>query len=367
MSMSTPPGWYPDPDAPGSQRWWDGSVWTEHRQPAGQPADTTAHGGFGPAQNGPAQNGPGYNAPTQNGPAHSGFGTVQGGFGPAQNGPAHSGFETTHTGFGALSHSGVPDPGGNRGKVIALTVAGVVLVAAIGIGAFALSGDDGEPEAAPSPTPTVSVPVTPTPSPSPTETGSSAPPEDPNRVTDQLNGITMPIIEGRERAQYVVDPRVLLTSGDPYDCPSGSGMCHYAMASSRTAPDPNERSAKKVAEADIKTAAEDAYDDDVLGSKPYDGITSHKQVKAGQIAVAGRSGYYVRWQVKTGAGPGGYVQSLAFPSSVGSESMVVVRIKVDGGKDAPPVGDIDKIVQGIRSVDDETGDGGVGNTVEPKE
>src|SRR5918999_3492958 len=29
------PGWYPDPSGPaGQQRWWDGTRWTEHLQPA---------------------------------------------------------------------------------------------------------------------------------------------------------------------------------------------------------------------------------------------------------------------------------------------------------------------------------------------
>lgn len=28
-----PPGWYQDPDGTGQQRWWDGAIWTEHRQP----------------------------------------------------------------------------------------------------------------------------------------------------------------------------------------------------------------------------------------------------------------------------------------------------------------------------------------------
>ena len=32
--MTTPAGWYPDPDGSGGQRYWDGSIWTEHRSPA---------------------------------------------------------------------------------------------------------------------------------------------------------------------------------------------------------------------------------------------------------------------------------------------------------------------------------------------
>jgi uncharacterized Tic20 family protein len=33
----TAPGWYPDPNAPGTQRWWDGTQWTTHTAP-GAPA-----------------------------------------------------------------------------------------------------------------------------------------------------------------------------------------------------------------------------------------------------------------------------------------------------------------------------------------
>jgi hypothetical protein len=32
-SPSPPPGWYQDPSGPGL-RWWDGTRWTEHEQPA---------------------------------------------------------------------------------------------------------------------------------------------------------------------------------------------------------------------------------------------------------------------------------------------------------------------------------------------
>jgi hypothetical protein len=40
--MGASPGWYPDPNAPGGQRWWDGSQWTGHVQAA--PGATTAPG-----------------------------------------------------------------------------------------------------------------------------------------------------------------------------------------------------------------------------------------------------------------------------------------------------------------------------------
>ena len=36
--MTTPANWYPDPQNPTLQRYWDGSAWTEHTAPAAGPA-----------------------------------------------------------------------------------------------------------------------------------------------------------------------------------------------------------------------------------------------------------------------------------------------------------------------------------------
>jgi hypothetical protein len=39
--MSTPAGWYPDPQAAGQQRYWDGNAWTEHQAPLVQQPQPT--------------------------------------------------------------------------------------------------------------------------------------------------------------------------------------------------------------------------------------------------------------------------------------------------------------------------------------
>ena len=38
------PGWYPDPDHPGQQRWWDGSQWRGRGAAVGPPAESTPDG-----------------------------------------------------------------------------------------------------------------------------------------------------------------------------------------------------------------------------------------------------------------------------------------------------------------------------------
>jgi len=55
-----------------------------------------------------------------------------------------------------------------------------------------------------------------------------------------------------------------------------------------------------------------------------------------------------------------------FPSSVGTGSPVLVRYVFDAGQDGPPLADMDRITEGIRSVTDTASSGGgVGSSIGP--
>ncbi|MDT0389984.1 DUF2510 domain-containing protein [Streptomyces dubilierae] len=300
--MTPPPGWYPDPHAPHLQRWWDGTAWTEHRRTP--------------------------EAPTVPVPTPAGGGT-------------------------------------GRARTVALVAAGAVLVAAIAVGAAVLgSGDDGGTETRTAPTSTTSV-APESPAPTPEESTSEPSPDDPSVVEDQLNGVTFPLLDGWVRPRHVAQDDVVMTTDGTYDCPGDGAVCRHGLVISRTVTANDETSPEALAKADISDAAEDAYDRDAIGQQPYGGMESHELVKSGPVAVAGRAGYFVRWRVHTAKGPGGYVQSLVFPSSVGTESPVLVRFVFDAGEDGPPLADMDRITKGIRPVGDADTGGGVGSSIGP--
>ncbi|WP_306190271.1 MULTISPECIES: DUF2510 domain-containing protein [unclassified Streptomyces] len=315
--MTPPPGWYRDPSAPHLERWWDGTAWTDHQRAPEAPQPQPQ------AQPSPAP------APPP----------------PAGGGPT-------------------------RAKAVALTTAGAVLVAAIVTGAVVLGRDDGggtgARTAASDTSATAAGPSTAATSPSPSSAAPSATATgDPSVAVDQLNGITLPVPDGWEKPQYVADDNVVMTTHGTYDCPTRTGLCRHGLVLTLTATATDAAPPKALAEQDIENAADLAYDENAAGQRLYGGITSHRAVASGQIAVAGRAGYFVRWRVSTAQGPGGYVESLVFPSSVGSEAPVVVRFVLDAGADGPPLSDIDRITKGIRPLGDAGTSGGVGSSIGP--
>ncbi|GGX09793.1 DUF2510 domain-containing protein [Streptomyces lomondensis] len=304
--MTPPPGWYPDPHAPHLQRWWDGTAWTEHRHAPEAPADPVPP---------------------------------------------------------------PPDGGAGRTRAVAVTTAGAVLVAAIVTAAVALDGDGGgtDPRTAPTATSPAAPATNGAPEPTPETSASEPSADDPAVVEDQLNGVTFPLLDGWVRPQHIAQDDVVMTTDGTYDCPGGVGLCRHGLVFSRTVTENDEKSPEALAKADIEDAADEAYDRDRLGRELYGGIESHRAVKSGPVAVAGRAGYFVRWRVHTAEGPGGYVQSLVFPSSVGTESPVLVRYVFDAGEDGPPLADMDRITKGIRPFGDADTGGGVGSSIGPSD
>lgn len=314
MSNPTPPGWYPDTAAPGNERWWDGTAWTAHTRTAATVIQ----------QSGPRQ--------------------------------------------------GAGGGGGTGARTLALVVAAAVVVAVAVTGAVLLTGgDDTAPTATrtgsstPSPADTAAAtdgaPGDDSPSPSGSPAG-----EDPTVLVDQLNGITLPIPDGWERVEHPTDQLLTMRTVDSeaYYCPgTSSAMCYHGTVTTRTAGGADPTTPEKIARKDIVAAANRAYDEDLIGRPIHGGIVSHRQIAAGPVSVAGRTGYQVRWRVVTGKGPGGYVQSLVFPSAVGSESPVVVRFAFDAGPDGPSLALMDTLTKGIRPIGDSGTSGGVGSSVAP--
>ncbi|MFC8272967.1 DUF2510 domain-containing protein [Streptomyces sp. NPDC057271] len=303
MTMTTPPGWYPDPAVPTVERWWDGTNWTAHTRQA------------------PA-------APTVVSPA-------------------------------------LPVRGGGRSRAVVLGAIAVAVVAAVVAGVVVFGGDD--PEDPPTAGPTAATSTPSAPSSSSTTGGAPAEEEDenPTQVVDQLNGITLPVLKGWEKPEYMSGTVPTVATAGTYPCPAVANRdCRHGTVSSHTVSGTDATTPEAVAKEDIALAAEAAYESDVLDNRLYGGILSHKLVAARPAVVAGRTGYLVRWQVVTAKGPGGYVQSLAFPSPTGSESPVVVRFAFDAGPDGPSLATMDAVAQGIRPIGSDT-NGGVGSSITP--
>ncbi|TXJ86830.1 DUF2510 domain-containing protein [Streptomyces lavendulae] len=160
-------------------------------------------------------------------------------------------------------------------------------------------------------------------------------------VPDSIDGVSLPVPKGWTGQAISVGAQV--TSDHSYKCPGNSsqtctaGGAYTAPAVALgTAGD----TAEQVAKADIAANAKESY-----GGSTYGSVTSHQQLAAQAVTVAGQKGYLVRWKAVTSKGADGLVESVAFPSPNDARQMVVVRFGIDVGQDTSV---IDEILKGIK-------------------
>ncbi len=172
-------------------------------------------------------------------------------------------------------------------------------------------------------------------------------PEDAAVAEDELNGISLPLLEGWEASS---GGGVTSLGTGEYPCPATPELtCLRGGVSAQPAQGFEGATAEEVAKEDIAVNAELSYGTVPGGSEqPYGGVASHKEVRSRAVTVAGERGYLVRWRVETGDGTSAYVQSVAFPSPRDHESMVLLRFGFDRGGTAPTVADMTRIVDGIK-------------------
>ncbi|MGW8888077.1 DUF2510 domain-containing protein [Streptomyces sp. NPDC055749] len=243
-----------------------------------------------------------------------------------------------------------------RTRIGAGIAAGVVLLAAVGGGAFLLGQDSsGSTDSAVAATPSPSGPPSGAPGvPGAPEDGEEKggdqapdqqmPPVEDGYATDLASGISIPVPDGWTGSSGVVGAG--LTTGE-YACPGDAGekcVRGGVFSAPAAALELKAKTAEAAAKEDIAANAEESY-----GEKIYEGITSHRTLKSEAVTVAGKKGYLVRWQVVTKKGDDGYVESLAFPSPTAKDLLVVVRSGFDINDKAPKLSVLDEITKGIKA------------------
>lgn len=233
-----------------------------------------------------------------------------------------------------------PGGGSRRPAVIAVAVAGALVVAAVAGGFVLLNQDDeGSDRADPAVSASASVPGpgtgggTETPEAPPTPQAPEAPG---GPAVDANFGISVPVPDGWQKQDTGAEGNAYIST-DPYECAeSSTGSC--VAAGVYTGPgsgsDP-----KAAAQKDIEANAKDSYGE----------VKSHQEAKAGKVTVAGKPGYLIRWKLDVAEGTDGYVQSVAFKSPVNGR-MTVVRFGFDDKDGAPELSVMDEILKGIRAV-----------------
>ncbi|GAA3882192.1 DUF2510 domain-containing protein [Streptomyces sedi] len=313
MSQSTPPGWYADPgrsaDEPPRERWWDGAAWTATTRPAGNAPTRTPTVPSLPRE--PAR-GP-HTLPTLPGDRPL-----------------------------AEPEPEAPDPSDARGRrrdraVIGFGLLGLALTGALV--AALLLGDDGSspPDDGTGPPPSAS------------ET-----PDDGRRDPDagplsegRVAGVALPVPE--EWSERPSDSLVSLAYGG-YPCPADAALdCLAGAATLHALPGAGTLSVEGAARSDVAAFQRDAYP-----GEAYGGIFGADELSAGSVTVAGESGYRVRVGLNTPFSAA-VVESVAFVAPGDPSTLLVLRLSWDDVGQAPPMSDLELILDGVVAVSDGPG------------
>ncbi|WP_031507610.1 DUF2510 domain-containing protein [Streptomyces megasporus] len=240
----------------------------------------------------------------------------------------------------------LPDPGGrpSHGPLVAAVIAAAVVVTALIAGGLLLLGGADGPGDRPGTPDTASGTSDAPDGPSDDGEPDGRRPESdtPGTAVDRVNGVGVPLLPGWRETE--TDRGLWLSTGS-YSCPGDTALtCVRGGVSLRPATDLAGTTPREMAEEDIVRNAEESYDD-----KAYGGIESHEVVASGEVTVAGRRGYRVRWRIANELEPDAYVESVVFPAPDGDGPMLLLRLGFDVHAEAPDQGDMDRIVAGVRA------------------
>ncbi|SOD61457.1 Protein of unknown function [Streptomyces zhaozhouensis] len=327
MSQSTPPGWYADPgrstDEPPRERWWDGAAWTATTRPAENAPTRTPTVPSLPLD--PA-GGP-HTLPTL--PGDRPLAEPEA---PPEPPPAPE------------AEAEAVDQAEARGRrrdraVIGFGLLGLALTGALV--AALLLGDDGRSGSPPAEG------TGPPPSAGESPDDGQPPPDAGPLSEGRVAGVALPVPE--QWSERPGESLVSLAYG-AYPCPADAALdCLAGAATLHALPGAGTLSVEGAARSDVVAFQRDAYP-----AEAYGGVFGADELSAGSVTVAGEPGFRVRVGLTTPFSSA-VVESVAFVAPGDPSTLLVLRLSWDDVGQAPPMSDLELILDGTAAVSDGPG------------